>query len=372
MRLRWRVHSVRRQPTLVGSCHRVAHRHEPECHDRRASGVSLNGGDDLVAVNGGANVDVDLAYLVSGPLISGLLFGLFIHQAAFLAHDVAHDSVVPPRRRPRVSWLFGSVCFGISDEKWTRVHNEHHLEANRPVSDPQMNSMPHLVYSRREIDDFERTRRALTDWEKLKLATQHLWVIPMLLLYDRINIVSGDFLKAVRQRDFHHLSAVAIHVLLWGTLLMQGWRGLDAPSGGPLIQAGAMYATVFTLATLVISGSIHLQLILSHAYAPRLYREEQEAMGMKFQALSNQNISTSLLDDWFHGGLQHHVEHHLFPRIPQHNLSKLRPYLIELCENHGIEYKSDSFIRCIVNMLKSLAHASAEVRNELRVRYLPG
>jgi len=313
-----------------------------------------------------------LAYLASGPLVSGLLFGLFIHQAAFLAHDVAHDSVVPARWRRRVSWLFGSVCFGISHEKWTREHNEHHLESNRPVRDPQMNSMPHLVYSRREIENFARTRRALTDWEKLKLATQHVWVLPMLLLYGRINIVSGDVWRAVKQGDFHHISALAIHMLLWGTLLMQGWSGLDATSAGSTLQAGGGYAAIFVVATLVVSGSIHLQLILSHAYAPRLYKEEQEAMGMKFQALSNQNISTSLLDDWFHGGLQHHVEHHLFPRIPRHNLARLRPYLIELCENHGIEYKTDSFFRCIVNMLKSLARASAGVRNDLRVRYLPG
>ncbi len=313
-----------------------------------------------------------VAYIATGPILSGLFFGLFIHQAAFLAHDVAHDSVVPARWRRRASWLFGSVCFGISHEKWTREHNEHHLEANRPVSDPQMNSMPHLVYSRREIDDFERTRRPLTNWEKMKLATQHIWVLPVLLLYGRINIVSGDLRRAVSERDAHHLSAFAIHMLLWATLLWLGWRGLDTAVSASSIAAGAAYTAWFTLATLVISGSIHLQLILSHAYAPRLYKEEQEAMGMKFQALSNQNISTSLLDDWFHGGLQHHVEHHLFPRMPRHNLAKIRPYLRELCEKHGIEYKSDSFFRCILTMLKSLASASSGVRKDLRTRYLPG
>ena len=37
------------------------------------------------------------AFLVPGPWLKGLFFGLFIQQSAFIAHDVCHDAVVPRR-----------------------------------------------------------------------------------------------------------------------------------------------------------------------------------------------------------------------------------------------------------------------------------
>jgi delta8-fatty-acid desaturase len=42
--------------------------------------------------------------------------------------------------------------------------------------------------------------------------------------------------------------------------------------------------------------------------------------------------------DWLHGGLQFQIEHHLFPRVPRHNLRKVR-YLVKAhCKKHDIYY----------------------------------
>ena len=89
------------------------------------------------------------AFLVPDPILKGLLFGLFIQQSAFIAHDACHNTVFPERFRRLGCWLFTDVGFGISDEHWTRDHNAHHLLTNRPAEDPQINNMPDLVYPRR-------------------------------------------------------------------------------------------------------------------------------------------------------------------------------------------------------------------------------
>lgn len=48
--------------------------------------------------------------------------------------------------------------------------------------------------------------------------------------------------------------------------------------------------------------------------------------------------------DFIHGGLQFQAEHHLFPRVPRHNLRKLQVLVREFCEETGIQYQLLSFV----------------------------
>ncbi|CAG8520600.1 1672_t:CDS:2, partial [Acaulospora colombiana] len=49
--------------------------------------------------------------------------------------------------------------------------------------------------------------------------------------------------------------------------------------------------------------------------------------------------------DWFHGGLQYQTIHHLFPRVPRHNLRKCQPLIKHFCKEVGIEYHLYGFIK---------------------------
>ena len=298
------------------------------------------------------------ALLVPGPWLKGLFFGLFIQQSAFIAHDACHDAVFTKKRwRKYTSWFFGTVCFGLNYEKWEYEHNIHHMVNSRPFEDPQMNTMPHLLYAHREVAAFEQKKqREITDWERTKMGFQHIWLLPVLFLYGRINVVKGDLKRAWREKSRLFLLGHALHFALWGLLIWQGRENL------------AYFVPVFIVMTLSVSGLIHLQLILSHAYTPRLFEHEQIAAGMGLQAISNQNISTTILDDWFHGGLQHHIEHHLFPRLPRHSLPKIRPFVRELCSKHGLPYRTDPFFVALRDLLRSLYQQGAPLRAELSER----
>jgi len=99
-----------------------------------------------------------------------------------------------------------------------------------------------------------------------------------------------------------------------------------------------------------------------------LMENEQHRIGMMIQIQSNQNVSTTFLDDWFHGGLQHHIEHHLFPRLPRHNLAKARAEVRALSEKHAIPYRSDPFLVCIADVIRGLRRANAPLRHERRLQ----
>jgi fatty acid desaturase len=295
-----------------------------------------------------------VAFVVPGPWLKGLFFGLFVQQSAFIAHDVCHDAVVHKRHRKLASWFYGTVCFGLRYDKWVREHNTHHMINSRPFEDPQMNTMPHLVYAAREVAVFEtRKQRTVTNWERTKMGFQHVWLLPVLLLYGRINVVKGDLKSTWREKNRHFALGYLLHFSLWALLLWQGREHLLS------------FAAVFIPLVLSVAGIIHLQLILSHAYTPRLFESEQRETGMRLQAISNQNITTTWADDWFHGGLQHHIEHHMFPRLPRHSLSKVRPHVKALCEKHGLPYRSDPFPIAVRDLMRSLYQQGAPMRAQL-------
>lgn len=67
--------------------------------------------------------------------------------------------------------------------------------------------------------------------------------------------------------------------------------------------------------------------------------------------------------DWFHGGLQYKIEHHLFPRLPRHNLRKIRPVVQAFCKKHDIPYVSVSFVEANKRVIEQLYDAAFEARD---------
>lgn len=60
---------------------------------------------------------------------------------------------------------------------------------------------------------------------------------------------------------------------------------------------------------------------------------------VRSQLASTRNIHASLFNDWFTGGLNRQIEHHLFPTLPRHNLRKAQERVRALCAKHGLFYE---------------------------------
>ncbi|KAJ2843423.1 hypothetical protein J3B02_005270, partial [Coemansia erecta] len=66
--------------------------------------------------------------------------------------------------------------------------------------------------------------------------------------------------------------------------------------------------------------------------------------------------------DWFHGGLQYQIEHHLFPRLPRHKLRLVQPLVKDLCRKHGMEFKQFSFVDGNIYTLQWLGEVASHVK----------
>ena len=67
--------------------------------------------------------------------------------------------------------------------------------------------------------------------------------------------------------------------------------------------------------------------------------EEFNKSPFLYRHIASTSSSGGQLLSWFYGGLNYHIEHHLFPRINHVHYPKMRPIIREYCAEKGIPYK---------------------------------
>lgn len=111
----------------------------------------------------------------------------------------------------------------------------------------------------------------------------------------------------------------------------------------------------------VLIGILHLQILLNHFPCPAY--DDIHPNFFLHQIQSSIDITLNRYTDWFGGGLQYQVEHHLFPSVPRHNLRKLKPMVQAICSKHNIEYRELTFwgaVKGTYNALKNVADSAQE------------
>jgi fatty acid desaturase len=80
------------------------------------------------------------------------------------------------------------------------------------------------------------------------------------------------------------------------------------------------------------------------------------------QVITARNVSGGWLTDFLLGGLNHQVEHHLFPGTPRNKLRPLRPYVRRMCEEMGLQYTDVSLIETNRVLLRELSAVARSAR----------
>merc|ERR1711988_125157 len=114
---------------------------------------------------------------------------------------------------------------------------------------------------------------------------------------------------------------------------------------------------------------LHVQIVLSHwsmeTYLGSPYTSKETEWYL-MQMRTTMNVATHPLLDWVHIGPQFQIEHHLFPRLPRHNLRKARALVKQVCAKHGIYYHEPGFFEGNVEMWRALKTAALQARKTTR------
>ena len=301
-------------------------------------------------------------------LASAVTLGLFWQQAGWLAHDFCHQQVFANRNVNNAVALFlGNVCQGFSVGWWKAKHNQHHAAPNEldaethRALDPDIDTLPLIAWSAEMVETI--AGGDLTSPMRRLVRAQHFYFIPV-LLFARLAWAQQAATFAVglwssskrsleekqeqqekeeKKSENEKEDAVAGFVrrrraqasLEVGTLLLHyAWT-----LGLPLITFGS---SVFSALTYVLATQLACGLCLALVFVQshngmEVYSETKDFVSA--QAASTRDISSTVVSDWFTGGLNYQLEHHLFPGLPRHNLGAVARDVKSLCEKHGLGYE---------------------------------
>jgi fatty acid desaturase len=243
---------------------------------------------------------------------------------------VSHRQVARTARVNKLLALcLGDVATGFSSRWWVVKHARHHANPNLVGADPDVD--PGALIWTSEQAAARRGRFGV--WT----ARHQAGLFFPLLLLEAVNLrVAG--LRAVRRP--RELVLQLSHLV--GYL------------GGLLLILGPGRAAVFVA---VHQGLVGLH--LGVAFVPGHTGMPMPPVGSRWdflrkQVLTTRNVAGGAAIDWLLGGLNHQIEHHLFPSMPRANLRRAGSVVRAHCANVGLPYASESLMRSLVLAVRHL------------------
>jgi len=293
------------------------------------------------------------------------VMGVCWQQMAGLGHDLGHSGVTHNFHTDHLIGSIMSAFMGLSVGWWKSDHNTHHVVCNAVEHDPNIQHMPMLaitdkIFDRGKFwDTYHKKWVGMDAVARLLVSYQHVFFYP-LMAFGRINLYVQGFIYILTGADRHHYPKTELAGL--GAFFV--WIGAVAAA-----QPSAALAAGWIFISHAVSGILHVQIVLSH-WSMETYKGSPytslETEWYLMQMRTTMNVRTHPLLDWVHIGLQFQIEHHLFPRLPRHNLRKARVLVKAICEKHGIHYHEPGFFEGNLEMWRALKGAALEARKTTR------
>ncbi|XP_020701029.1 delta(8)-fatty-acid desaturase 2-like [Dendrobium catenatum] len=288
---------------------------------------------------------------------AGILIGFIWTQSGWVAHDTGHATVMLTPWLNRITQLLCGNCLtGVSIGWWKRTHNAHHVACNSLDFDPDLQHIPIFAISSKFFNTltsyfYERKMRYDTIAKTL-ISHQH-WTFYPVMCFARLNLFAQSIVLLLWNKNVPNRFQEILGVMVfwvWYSYLVSFLPNY----GERLLFVGACF---------VVTGIQHVLFCLSH-FSTRVYvGQPQGNEWCKVQATGSLNIRCFPWMDWFYGGIQFQVEHHLFPRLPRCHLRRIAPLVRELCKKHKLQYPSIGFCEANRRTLATLKDIALQARN---------
>ncbi len=252
-------------------------------------------------------------------LLALLLLAFANVHAGFLAHETGHGAITPNRRLASALGQFlMTFLTGLCYSHFQNIHRRHHPYCNEEAVDPDMQSGAFSMY--------ENSARQKTGLGKLisRYQAYLIWVLVSLqgltLKIDGIGYVRRNP-KLTRADQI----VFALHIGLWF-----GLPTLILGLGDALLNYGLM--------TWFMGPYLGAVFLVNHI-GTRVIRPKERISFFHKQIATTRNLGTSRVYDFLFGGINNHIEHHLYPSIPTARLRTARSITRAFCKDHGIPYR---------------------------------
>ncbi|WP_035750249.1 fatty acid desaturase family protein [Arthrobacter sp. 35W] len=277
-------------------------------------------------------------------LIAGAL-GILFTQFAFLAHEAAHHQIFTSGRvNDWSARILGPLLVGMSYTAWVRKHSAHHQNPNVKGKDPDIHTG--VVAFHEEGAATKHGLPALITRHQGSLLFLLILFLGFALVLDSAKTLFGRKPVKYRALEISLLStrfAAYVAVVFWMLPVGMAFAFLGVQMGVFGFYMGASFAP-------------------NHKGMPILEAGSRVDF-LTRQVLTARNIRGGFLMDVLMGGLNHQVEHHLFPDMARPQLRQANRLVRAVCAREGIPFTETTLLqsyRIVVAYLNRVGLSSAD------------
>ena len=279
-------------------------------------------------------------------LLNAIYLGFVSMQFGLLGHDIGHRQVFRTGWKSRIAgFLVGNLLVGWSWSWWIDKHNAHHGHPNQLGLDPDI-VRPFTAFT----EEVARSRQGIARFG----AKYQAYLEFPIYMFSPITflILSIHFLYRKKAKQvLAQALLLTLHYGLYVGLLL--WR----LSPWQVLLFIIVHHAFFGLYLGSIGAPNHKGMPIVDQDSPKDF--------LRLQVLTSRNVKGSPLVDFWYGGLNYQIEHHLFPTMPRNKLRQARPIVKAFCKEHAIDYCETSMLQSYKDILHFLHQVSAPLREEI-------
>ncbi len=273
-------------------------------------------------------------------LLNAAFLAFVFAQIGFIGHDAGHRQIFNAAGKNKIAGLAVNFLLGTSRSWWIDKHNRHHSNPNQLDVDPDI-SIPVLAFS-------EEQARAKRGVLRFVVRYQAYLLFPLLALEGLgLRLASFHYMAGIRKRYIlPELFLAAVHFVLYFGFLFA--------------VLGVWQAAAFIFVHQALFG-----LYMGSTFAPNhkgmLLLDKGNKMDfLRRQVLTARNVRANPLTDFWYGGLNYQIEHHLFPNMPRNKLREAQEIVKAFCQARSISYCEASVLQSYREVLLDLHQVGAQ------------
>jgi fatty acid desaturase len=280
-------------------------------------------------------------------LLNAVFMAFVFGQTGFLAHDFGHrQGFQKTKYNNFFGLLHANLLIGMSYNWWMFKHNQHHSHPNEIDFDPDID-MPIIAFSPHDVLDRRGIARFFVKYQG--------YFFFFLLLFESYSLRSNSIVYLWQNRKQRHLYMGGLLMLLhavWFFALI-------------FMALGVWHGLLFVIIQQAFFG-LYMGSVFAPNHKGMLIVDPKNPLGfLEMQVLTARNVKASPFADFWYGGLNYQIEHHLFPTMARNQLKEAQPIIRSFCEQHNISYYETSIVQSYREILGYLHEISAPLRERV-------
>lgn len=279
-------------------------------------------------------------------LLNAAYMAFVFGQIGFIAHDTGHrQGFHVTKLNDFFGLVHANLLIGMSFGWWMSKHNQHHAQPNREDTDPDI-AIPVIAFSEKSAREKRGIPRFIVKYQKF-------FFLP-LLLFEAYSLHVGSIIFFIKKKSWKYRTVeillFVLHLAGFFTIIFSAvgwWQGF-----------------VFILVQKALFG-LYMASVFAPNHKGMLIVGKEEALDfLQLQVLTARNVRAHPITDFWYGGLNYQVEHHLFPSMARNQLREAQIIIRKFCEDRKIRYYETSMFNSFVEILDYLHVVSAPLRKK--------